>query len=229
MRDVRRWTSSEDRILRNNWGCTNLARLGNLLGRSEESVYYRARALRLPFGVPQGMESLTAAARRVGMDVATLNNAIAWYISRGLIFDRRKTATLRRTNKGAHQALEPDDVDEVVNLWTRSETVRDAARRYGVADTTMRLWLRDANIPAPPKGQYWRMLPQEFDEVALPRIKTFHKKKRRPKPESPGSVALPGGVDPIGSPLDPLADIKNNGSAVVDGRPNRRRSRKPSR
>lgn len=200
-----------------------------MIDRTEQSIYYRARTLRLPFGVPQGMESLTAAAKRVGMDVATLNNAIDWYLSRGLLFERRKTVTLRHCVKGAHQALEPDDVDEVVNTWSRSETVRDAARRYGVADTTMRIWLRDAGKQAPPKGQYWRMMPEEFDEVAMPRIKTLHKRKRRPNLSGPDSVPDSGGVNTIGASVHSFADIDDSGRAVIDGQPDIGRPSKSKR
>jgi hypothetical protein len=166
-----RWTGAEDKILRSHWGAMSLARISVFTKRSEGAIYWRARQLGLDLGVPRGMESFIDAARRVGMDVATLDHAIRWYTrSRGGEVERRKTPALRKRQKGAHQALDPFDVDLVVEAWTKSETVRDAARRLELVDTTLRRWMMEAGHVPPPSGQHWRMMPEEFDAVALPLI-----------------------------------------------------------
>lgn len=134
-----RWSAREDRILRMEWGEILNRRTWKekLPGRTWCAISRRAQALKL--GSPaQGMVSLKAAARATGYSFLGLLGVL-----------RRQNVTMRR-HCGAHQRtraytwflLDLVEVEEAVARDIReaaeTETIREAADRYGVTPPTAR-------------------------------------------------------------------------------------------
>lgn len=160
----RRWTPREDERLVMLWGTTTLATIARGLGRTQITVYDRARKLKLTCGVPRGMECLSAAAERCGFTT--------WQIRRVLKSAKVKLHLAmarprkRKTRKRFH-FVDPIDVDAAVATWIGQETLHAAARRLGSTDEIVRRAVLAAGHK-PPKSPklHWR-LPSAAIEAAL--------------------------------------------------------------
>lgn len=138
----RRWTTREDRYLREPWGFVPRDAILAHIGRSWLAIYWRAQKIGVGLGAPQGREYLTHAAKRTGYDVATLRRILAW----GCV-DMVPIASRARTDRPMHH-VDPIDVDEAIALWHRTETPASAVRQRGdvCRGETLRKWLRAAGV-----------------------------------------------------------------------------------
>jgi hypothetical protein len=133
-------------------------------------VYDRARQLKLPVGLPQGLEFLTHAAERVGYDTGQLRQILNWY---GATFHRAKSRKAYKHRP--HTCVDPFQVDEAVKAWLELESVMAAARSRGISSYRLSRWLDIARkqgkpIPRRPgrgrKGQHgWRIHRDVIDAV----------------------------------------------------------------
>lgn len=160
----KRWTPVDDEKLRLGWGDGTLEGLAAKLGRSVATVYARAWGLGLPSTVPQGSESLTAAAKRTGFGTGQLRallRAAKVPVSRAFARPRATSKTGRRFH-----FVSPDLVDAVVEGWGRTEIVHRAAAARGTNGETLRRWLQAAGHQ-PPRGskQRWRVDTVVIDAV----------------------------------------------------------------
>lgn len=160
----RRWTFRDDAALRLLWGLP-LAEVCRELERTPAAVYSRVTYLGLRHGVPPEGECPRHAAARTGYDPPTLDNVLRWAKARGVVVEAHRRLALSSRRRW----YEPEQVDAAVALWARSETVVVAARRLGVADCTLRRWMCEAGYEPPRRRRPWRMLPEEFDQVARAR------------------------------------------------------------
>lgn len=164
----RRWSPKDDRNIGLLWTATPLASIARELGRTEISVYWRARELGLPIGAPQGFEYLTDAARRTGFATSQLRRvlrangvAITRTLSRPGVVSRLGGAPGRHFH-----CVDPIDVDDAVAAWTREESVEGAALRRGVSgDVLRRLLLKAGHAPPRRRKAHWRIPSHLADEL----------------------------------------------------------------
>lgn len=140
----RHWTPAEDARLAHLWMMEELRvegfyeKLGKELRRTPQAIHHRGRDLELPFGVPQGFESVAAAARRVGMSGHGFRSLVRSSASTGakipiyfLPKDPQGRKGRRKERKGY---VSPDTVDQAVAWWTReTDTIHAAAHRFGLS------------------------------------------------------------------------------------------------
>jgi hypothetical protein len=132
----RKWTADEDRVLVREWGeVTQRVLRAKLRGRTWGAIVERAGDLGLPMGVPQGWETLTAAARRLGYATATLRALLA----------RRGITTKRWVGRGGTRPFTiveatcaTEAVEAELEERRRIETIADAARARGVGEQNLR-------------------------------------------------------------------------------------------
>jgi len=171
-RGCRRWTEAEDRQVVLGWGHVPLREVAAAIRRTELSVYLRGtRVLGLDTSVPQGFESLSGAARRLGVSERQLREMNAIVGNSRYI---RRAVTMPMPGKAPRRfIIEADKADEVMRLWSATETPAMAARRYGFAESTVRAALRLSaargaveGIPREPKGtKHWRVPSTVIDAV----------------------------------------------------------------
>jgi len=152
----RPWSEADLFTLAALWGSPglSLAALARRFSRTPYAVYVAAGRAGLARGVPEGWESIAAAAGRTGYTVATLRRVLA---AAGV---RTSTAwgNPRAPRTGApKRAVRPADVDRAVAAWLARETVEEAARRVGVVPVTLRRWLRLSGCRGPGSGLAWRV------------------------------------------------------------------------
>jgi transposase-like protein len=117
----------------------------------------------------QGFISTGAAAEMAGFDVTVIFKAIrdheiqAYRIGVG--------------NKTKRLCVDPDDVRDFIErkLSDNRESSAEAARRYGIAPSTLRRILKCSGKSAPPKGKFWRLDPAEVDRLMENYWKTLSK------------------------------------------------------
>lgn len=163
----RRWTAEDDRRLRVIWGEMPLAAAAKVLGRSQATTYWRATKLGLPLGVGQGLEFLTAAAARAGYSTGSLRIILRWA---GVKL--RVTMALPRESGRRFHAVDPLDVDEAVEAWLKTETLRTAAERRGIAAETLERYLIESGLELPPKPDgkgHWRVPTETIDAAVAMR------------------------------------------------------------
>lgn len=149
----RRWTREDHKRLEQNWGDLNLSSLAKLLGRTELTVYWKARQRGLPCGCPDGFEYLTAAAQRTGYCTATLRRILAT----GGVKLRLSISRPPRPGRGFH-IVDSFDCDRAVEAWLLCEDVRAIAERHNVSDNTLHRLLREAGLKPPvQKRARWRV------------------------------------------------------------------------
>lgn len=138
------WSSSELDTLRREWHEVGERTLrGKLRGRTWIAIRAVARELGLPFGVPQGCESVRASAARNGYDDETFRRVLQ---DAGV----RVRACYRGDYRGDVRAfyVEIDEADRAVAMRASTETITGAARRLGITPRwlwcmLMRVGLRD--------------------------------------------------------------------------------------
>jgi hypothetical protein len=105
----RRWTAQDDRKLWLLWG-NDMDMVARELGRTRATVYWRAQVLGLNLGCPEGMERITAAAKRSGFAVSQLRQVL--HHSRAKVY-----RTLTRKPAKRSRMVDPMAVDRAVERW----------------------------------------------------------------------------------------------------------------
>ena len=159
----RRWTPKEDERLVMLWGTATLRKLSAEFGRTQLTVYWRARGLKLTCGVPRGFEYISVAATRTGFDTGQLRRILrAAGVKVRLAMARPKPG---RTHH--FHFVDPIDVDDAVAAWAGEETPHVAAIRTGTSDSIVRAALVAAGHEPPTlAGAHWR-LPSATIDAAL--------------------------------------------------------------
>jgi hypothetical protein len=201
----RRWTKADDSFLRMYWGDYGVATIAKQLKRSEVAVYWRAGKLDLTRGAPPGFEYVSNAAERTGFCRETLVMILRWAKV------PLKRAASRATGASWHyHVVDTVDVDDAVERWLATETLKSATRRYRVSCETVERRLRASGLTLPPKpadGTHWRIPRETIDaamaqwakletvnaaavRLGLPRGTLRHRMVRAGVPRPPGKLWL---------------------------------------
>jgi transposase-like protein len=165
----RHWTADEDQFLRSEWQEATLDQIARRLGRGRYAVYERVGQLELPRGVPQGCESVSAAAARCGYTGASFRRILA---AMGIKTKRIQTFHRgTRARKGAAKRfVDSMDADDAVQAWLASEIVHPAARARGISSSTLRDWLKEAGVARKgARGTSWRVPSVVIDQIVAER------------------------------------------------------------
>lgn len=156
----RRWTPKEDERLVMLWGTCTLQKLAAEFGRTQLTVYWRARGLTLTCGVPRGFEYISVAATRTGFDTGQLRRILQDAgVKIRLAMARPKPGLTRHFH-----FVDPIDVDDAVAAWTQQETPEEAARRTGLLGGVVRAALLAAGLDPPTRAKFrWRLLSATID------------------------------------------------------------------
>lgn len=162
------WSPSEDKQLLMLWESGRVLQyIATRLGRPLHGVYNRAVKLGLAVGCPRGFEYLSDAVARCGLNSTTqLRRILDWAgvaIHEGL-YQPKRDASARAWHR---HYVEPVAVDEAVAKWVRSETMQEAARRYGISGMIMRKWLLRAGVV---EQRPRRMGPQRVETAVIDRV-----------------------------------------------------------
>jgi hypothetical protein len=136
------WTDQEDRTLISLWGSSQRKIEREFRTRSWRSICIRASTLNLPFGIPQGHESIAAAAKRTGVARHTLKR----------LYDRLSITIYRcmsqqsRTATSRFQYVDIDDTDSAVEWYLSLETLTFFARKYQIDRTGLRRRVEQAKL-----------------------------------------------------------------------------------
>lgn len=161
------WTSADVATLLAEWHEVAPRTLCQKLRRSWTAVYMKADELRLPRGMPQGFEHLSASARRKGVDFATLRR---WLCEEGVRVHRTYPNT--RPGVRAHCLyVDPAAVDKALAIRATKEVLYEAAERLFVSAPTLRRLCAAMHGPSPRKAVHppayydaavaaWRQTPQ---------------------------------------------------------------------
>jgi transposase-like protein len=160
------YSSHDNEIIRRLWGTCHIDEIANRLGRKSANLLQHARIkLKLPQGVPQGCESIVAAARRVGFSAGALRHMLD---ARHVVIRFIPTSGVRRRKSTMRfQCVDSFDVDEAVEWFTTSETLHVASQRTGYTAHTLKDMLARAGVPLPHhKRLNFRRIPiAEMDRV----------------------------------------------------------------
>lgn len=140
----RRWTDSDDKHLADIWEQgLPLRTIARRLERTMKTTYWRAQKIGLPLGCPQGFEYLSAAAKRTGYATSQLWRILAW-----AKVPVRKTLSRTSMDRVSHHhhVVDPFDVDEAIEAWSKTETAEAAARRLGISGDRLRARLRKVGV-----------------------------------------------------------------------------------
>ena len=170
----RHWTPAEDKTLSNLWGEIPFHMIPHRMGRTEMSIHCRAKKIGLAMHAPDGWESLSGAAKRVGMTLASFRRMLEWAFENGAIEKTRKIGRLaytarRKGRRYNHRVIEASEVDDAIEAWCKSEEVEVAARSRGVSAPTLRRALRMAGVPRPPLKAHWRLTTEVIDRALAAR------------------------------------------------------------
>lgn len=164
---ARRWTLADDQQLRDEWvaeGRTVRA-IAREMNRTQEAIYKRAQDIGLHLGCPDGMEYMTAAAKRAGYNTTTMRMILRWAhvpLRRALSKPRRG-----RVGRPTH-IVDPTLVDEAVADWCASEPLTTAARARDLGHVKLTNILRDFGRDVPPKPDdkaHWRIPTEVIDDA----------------------------------------------------------------
>lgn len=173
--DVRRrgrpWTTDEVKLFRTWWeGDHRLEWMAPRLGRTPWQLYVKAIALGM-LGVPDGHESLTAAARRVNYEPSTLRKILR---AAGVRLHQMRTVRARKDRQKIYYRVhyvDPFDVDEAVAKWVKLESVAYAARSRRIRVNTLYRWLEKAGVIEPAKSRrelrHYHLDPAVIDRVIV--------------------------------------------------------------
>lgn len=167
-RTKKRWTPEEDRDLTFAWSEMTNEQLVRKFQRPIRGIYHHAQiALRLP-GVPQGMESVRAAAKRLGFTKNSLPAILKWagvrpQISRGAW--RVEGDVVRHRNVNASVAT------DAVEAWLKTASATEWARSKGINRGTMNSMLahgRETGMIGPHLyiGRGYRLTEEQVDALA---------------------------------------------------------------
>lgn len=168
---VRPWTHKEDDRLRMSWGPLTIRAIAKDLGRTETSIYWRAKLIGLSAGCPQGYEYLSGAAARTGYATSQLRRICRWagvHITRAMV-----RPTRRRAEHHVSHIVIPFEIDEAVAAWLATETLHAGARRHGYEGSVLKKMLLaalergDERAPPPPTRRrgHWRVPTALIDEL----------------------------------------------------------------
>lgn len=178
-----RWTPDDDRKLQSDWGFISMEHIARGLGRTKRAIYDRAHKLGLERGIPEEMESLTAAAARTGYALPEFRWILAYAGVRPQepmsIREHRNVRRARQSEKRRargeggtrarklfhRQCVDPLEVDEAVAKWMTTEKVGSAARVRGICAATLRDILRRAGYPMPSRYGTWRLPSADIDKA----------------------------------------------------------------
>jgi hypothetical protein len=186
------WSAEEDRVLRDRWGEVTMVTLRKSLpGRTRNGIYERAQKLGLKAGVPQGLVS-----------VKSLSEDPSWgydYYKTLKILEahgaRVRAFSYAGKGVGGVKCVDPHDAREAAEAWEKriadervgKETPKEAAKRLGVREETMRGWLTLEGLMPPVSGSTKRRFfapPDVFD-----RVYGKYRVSRRKRCESPQTGA----------------------------------------
>jgi len=128
------WTADEDRDLLWKWEDHTLDELAEVFGRSPQAVWCRAKRLGLR-AVPQGYETVEAAAKRWGVAWQTITDAIKASGKR-MRYAKQTPGRSRATALRVVTALHPEAVDEAMRQWMDREPLHRLVRRVGLCYAT---------------------------------------------------------------------------------------------
>ena len=159
------WTAEDDDRLVKFWGERSIRGIAMAFGRTQVAIKRRAQVLGLHLRTPEGFETISAAAIRVGFRRETLRRILAWAESRKIVGDGKPVERLawspRHNPKSRYRqhVVESFEVDEAVAAWMDAETPEFVARARGCSPERVRRVLRDAGVTRPPmiKGAQWRI------------------------------------------------------------------------
>lgn len=164
-----RYTVEEVQYIRDGWGTVPIAEMAKHVGRRVETVYHYANnVLGLKAGVPQGYESLAAAARRMGFAASTLRYILN---ARGVPVRPRPTSGVKSNGgKAKFHAVMVDsfDAESAVEWYTHSETIYQASRRTGYDASSLRRILVRAGVKLetrPMRPNFRRIMTSEIDRA----------------------------------------------------------------
>lgn len=186
------WSAEEDRVLRDRWGEVTMGTLRKALpGRTKNAIYERAQRLGLRAGVPQGLVS-----------VKSLSEDPSWG------YDYYKTLNLLKAHgvqvrgfsyagngRGGVRCVDPHEAREAADAWEKriadervgKETPKEAAKRVGVREHTIRNWLTLEGLMPPVSASTKRKFfatPDVFDRIAAK-----YRVSRRKRSECPPTGA----------------------------------------
>lgn len=156
------WSERDKRRLIYLWGDgkMHLPAIAAALGRTPVAVHTYAARIGLTVGCPPGYEYLQAAADRCNFDLKTLRRILTW-----ANVTIHPALTAARVN-GRQSYVDPDEVDEAVVAWLKTETVRAAALARGVGYKLLYRRLLDAGLVQPKTNNTaWRIPSAEIDRV----------------------------------------------------------------
>lgn len=164
-----KWTTRDDRLLRNFWGDFTVKEIANRFGRTEVAVCFRAKRLGLKLGRPQGWAFMSSEARRIGITAATLRKLLQQHGARIVpTWNVPMKARGRGLREGRPMLVDPYDVDLAVEKYLGEETLNAAAIRRGTSAETLRSRLKDIGV-VPPKSlkrnHFWRIPTADIDRA----------------------------------------------------------------
>ena len=118
----------------------------------------------LPFSVPQGYETLCAAARRTGFAGETLKGIL---VRAGVKFRRNYGRSNKLAPRVRYWMVDPEEVDRAVRDHLHLENLTDASYRLAVSQPQLRKLMVDAGRlePGNRRGQRVLLDPTIYDEV----------------------------------------------------------------
>lgn len=130
----KRWTRAEDMTIINGWGeLSQRAMMENVPSRTWPAIRARARVLRLPFGIPQGFESVTKAAKRSGFSPSQIRKILK--DAKVMITKRISCKTYCKSHKMYY--VDPVEVDAAVRSFLESTSVQSFCNRNGLKPRTV--------------------------------------------------------------------------------------------
>ena len=167
------WTPEEDQVLLDGWNDQSMRLMRQALpNRTRQAIYERAHTLGLRAGPPQGMVS-----------VKSLSDDPSWgydYYKNLRILKFASVQVRRFSYAGKRDGVRYVDIDDARDAavaWERhiadervgKETTKEAAKRIGVRENTLRAWVTLEGLLPPSDPSTKRRffaLPELFDRIA---------------------------------------------------------------
>lgn len=161
---VRRyWTAAERQILRTEWQILSKRQLlRKLPGRTWRAILVQALRMGLPFGIPQGYESLAAGAKRTNYHHATFKRIMS---AHGVRMYRNYQSITGRKTKAHWIYVDPEEADEAIRRDLTLETTVAAARRLRIRRQTLTKLVQDARLRSEKAGTGSRRPPEVYDHL----------------------------------------------------------------
>jgi hypothetical protein len=166
------WTREENLTLAREWGDMTLCGLAKKLRRSILAVRQQAKALGLPFGIPQGCVSVHRAAVEAGYS----DDVMLRILERAGVTLRQQDgpASGKRRHPRSRFA-DADAVRKAVDAWEQyireTETASDAARRYGFPQHWAVHLLNSAGVRTGGRRRKIRVRIADVDRVLGPYVR----------------------------------------------------------